>query len=359
MANEFDQAENSEKVVEEFVAETVAENTAEAAQEVVVVNKTPVKPPSKMKISRGELKRQSVLLIISAIFVLYGLLFYYLPLGGWIMAFQNFKLKTGFLHSKWVGLDKFKFLFPDFKFWTKDFWDYEFINVLRNTLGMGILNLATTFIMAIVFAILLNEVKNKFGKKMVQTISYLPHFLSWIIVTGIIHDALSSTGIVNEVLRALHIINDNYNFFAHPLWFWPIVAFSNVWKETGWNAIIYLAAITAIDPCLYEAAEIDGAGRWGKMRYITLPSIAPTIMILLVMNIGNVLNAGFEVQYLLGNGLVQRVSQTIDIYVLKWGISQMDYSLGTAAGVFKSVVAIVLIVISNFIAKRAGQESLF
>lgn len=345
MANEFEQVENSEQVVEEFVSDEVTTNEE---TEVKPVSAMP-KAPSKLKISKGELKRQSVLLVISAIFVIYGVVFYYLPLAGWVMAFQNFKLKTGFFHSKWVGMDKFKFLFSD----------AEFLRVIRNTLGMGVLNLATTFIMAIVFAILLNEVKNKFGKKMVQTISYLPHFLSWIIVTGIVHDALSGTGIVNEILRALHIIEDEYNFFAHQGWFWPIVAFSNVWKETGWNAIIYLAAITAIDPCLYEAAEIDGAGRWGKMKYITLPSIAPTIMILLVMNIGNVLNAGFEVQYLLGNGLVQRVSQTIDIYVLKWGISQMDYSLGTAAGIFKSVVAIVLIVISNAIAKKSGQESLF
>ena len=163
----------------------------------------------------------------------------------------------------------------------------------------------------------------------------------------------------NDILRLLHIIDDNYNFFAHPAWFWPIVAFANVWKETGWNAIIYLAAITAIDPSLYEAAEIDGAGRWGKIRYITLPSIAPTIVILLVMNLGNLLNCGFEVQYLLGNGLVQDVAQTIDIYVLNWGVGQMDYSLGTAAGIFKSVVAIILILIFNTVAKKLGQESLF
>lgn len=133
---------------------------------------------------------------------------------------------------------------------------------------------------------------------MVQTISYLPHFLSWIIVTGILHDMLSGTGIVNEVLVNLHIIKQPINFFAHTSYFWPIVAFANVWKETGWNAIIYLAAITAIDPSLYEAASIDGAGRWNKIKYVTLPGIKPTIMILLLMNVGNVLNAGFEIQYL-------------------------------------------------------------
>ena len=239
------------------------------------------------------------------------------------------------------------------------FSDAAFLRVIRNTLAMGTINLVTSFVMAILFAILLNEVKNVVGKKLVQTISYLPHFLSWIIVTGILHDALSSTGIVNEMLQKLGLISSQINFFAHESYFWPIVAFANLWKETGWNAIIYLAAITAIDPSLYEAASIDGAGRWAKIRYITLPSIKPTIMILLLMNVGNVLNAGFEVQYILGNGLVQKVSQTIDIYVLNWGISQNDYSLGTAAGIFKSAVSIVLIIIANRLAKRSGEESLF
>lgn len=265
------------------------------------------------------------------------------------MAFQNYKPRDGLLHSKFIGLDKFKFLFGD----------ASFIRVIRNTLAMGTINLVTSFVMAILFAILLNEVRWVLGKKMVQTISYLPHFLSWIIVTGILHDALSSTGIVNELLLNLGIIDKQINFFAHESYFWPIVAFSNLWKETGWNAIIYLAAITAIDPSLYEAASIDGAGRWAKIRYITLPGIKPTIIILLLMNVGNVLNAGFEVQYLLGNGLVQKVSQTIDIYVLNWGISQNDYSLGTAAGIFKSAVSIILIVIANRIAKHSGEESLF
>lgn len=304
---------------------------------------------TKVKITWKEIKRQKFLLICSALFVIYGVMFYYLPLGGWIMAFQNYKPKDGLLHSAFVGLDKFKFLFTD----------ATFLRVIRNTLAMGVLNLVTSFIMAIVFAILLNEITSRIWKKSVQTISYLPHFLSWIIVTGIMHDALSTTGIINEILMKLHLINTEINFFAHQKYFWPIVAFANLWKETGWNAIIYLAAITAIDPCLYEAASIDGAGRWAKIRYITLPGIKSTIMILLLMNVGNVLNAGFEVQYLLGNGLVQNVSQTIDIYVLKWGISQNDYSLGTAAGIFKSVVSIILIVIANQLAKGAGEERLF
>ena len=301
------------------------------------------------RITWKEIKRQKVLLFWSLVIVVYGVVFYYLPLAGWAMAFENFKPKLGIFHSQFVGLAKFQRLFSD----------ASFLRVIRNTLAMGVINLIVTFIMAILFAILLNEIRSRGGKKVVQTISYLPHFLSWIIVTGILHDMLSGTGVINDLMLNLHIIDQPINFFAHPQFFWPIVAFANVWKETGWNAIIYLAAITAIDPSLYEAAAIDGAGRWARIKHVTLPGIKPTIIILLLMNVGNELNAGFEIQYLLGNGLVQSVSQTIDIYVLKWGISQGDYALGTAAGIFKSLVSIILIVIANRIARRNGEERLF
>ena len=289
-----------------------------------------MKNPSK-RITWKEISRQKFLMVCAAIFFVYGIVFYYVPLAGWVMAFQDYKPKDGLFGSKFVGLEKFKFLFSD----------DVFLRDIRNTLAMGVLNLLTTFLMAIIFAILLNEVRNMFGKKLVQTVSYLPHFLSWIVVTGILHDALSSTGIINEMLVNLGILNSPINFFANPGYFWPIVAFANVWKETGWNAIVYLAAITSIDPSLYEAATLDGAGRWGKIWHVTLPGIKSTIMILLIMNIGNVLNAGF------------------DIYTLTWGISQNDYSLGTAAGIFKSVVAIILILGANWIAKRAGEDRLF
>ena len=312
--------------------------------------KTKVKKPKlKERFSKAELKRQRVLLIWSAIIVVYGIVFYYLPLGGWAMAFENYRPNLGIFGSEFVGLAKFRRLFED----------ATFIRVIRNTLAMGVINLVLTFVMAIVFAILLNEIRLKIGKSLVQTISYLPHFLSWVIVVAILHDALSSTGIINDLLQKAGIISHPINYFAHPEYFWWIVGLANVWKETGWNAIVYIAAITAIDPNLYEAAAIDGAGRWAKIRYVTLPGIRSTIIILLMMNAGNVLNAGFEIQYLLGNGLVQPVSQTIDIYVLKWGISQSDYSIGTAAGIFKSVVSIVIIIIANKIAKRYGQEQLY
>ena len=304
----------------------------------------------KQGITLKQLKSQKVLILLSIPFIIYVIIFCYVPLGGWLMAFQNYKPKNGLLHSEFVGLAKFEFLFSN----------DQFLKVIRNTLAMGVINLVLGTVTAILFAILLSEFRFNRGKKLVQTISYLPNFLSWVIVTGIVFDVLSTeNGIVNEILVNLHIIDKPFNFLADPKWFWWIVGFANIWKETGWNSIIYLAAITSISPDLYEAASIDGAGRLAKIWHITLPGIKPTFFILLIMNMGNVLNAGFEVQYLLGNGLVQSVSQTIDIYVLKYGISQADYSLGTAAGIFKSVVSLILIVIANQLAKKMGEEHLF
>jgi putative aldouronate transport system permease protein len=305
----------------------------------------------KVKITWKEIKKQRELIFLSIPFVLYVLLFNYVPLVGWVMAFQKYKPVDGFFHSKFIGLEKFKFLFVD---------NADFLKVIRNTLAMGVINLVLSFAFAIAFALILNEVIHKGPKKIVQTVSYLPHFLSWIIVVGILKDALSiDNGIVNEILVKMHLLKGPINWFTYKGLFWWIVGFANVWKETGWNSIIYLAAITSINPDLYEAAAIDGAGRLRKMWNITLPGIKPTIFILLLINIGNVLNAGFEIQYLMDNGLIHSVSQTIDIYVLKFGISQCDYSLGTAAGIFKSLVSVILIFLANSATKAAGEERLF
>lgn len=303
------------------------------------------------KISRLEkMKKQKALIIMSIPFVIYTLIFNYAPLIGWVMAFQRFKPGKSLFNQTWVGFEQFKILFSD----------PTFLGVVRNTLGMSLINLTLGFICSIGFALLLNEVRLMLAKKFIQTISYLPHFLSWIIVTGIVVDVLATdTGIINQVLVGLHLIDAPINFFAETKYFWGIVGLTNVWKEVGWGSIIYLAAITAINPDLYEAAEIDGAGRIKKILYVTLPGIKSTIFILLIMNIGNIVNAGFELQYLLGNGLVQSVSQTIDIFVLKYGISLNNYSLATAAGIFKSVISIVLIYLANSFAKKSGEERLF
>ncbi len=194
---------------------------------------------------------------------------------------------------------------------------------------------------------------------MVQSISYLPHFLSWIIVTGLISTFLSSDGgLINDFLIKLGLITDPVHWLAQPKMFWGIVGAAHVWKEMGWDSIIYLAAITGISPELYEAAVIDGANRFQRIRYITLPGIKSTFIVLLILRLGWILNAGFEVQFLLGNGIVSDVSQTIDIFVLKNGISLGNYSLATAAGMFKSVVSLIMITIANYVSKRIGEERL-
>lgn len=297
-----------------------------------------------------KLKSQKVLIFMAIPFVIYIIIFNYVPLIGWITAFQKYKPRTGILHSEFVGLEQFKFLFRD----------KVFLQTIRNTLAMGALNLIFGTITPIIFAILLSEFRFNRGKKVVQTISYLPHFLSMIIVTGLVFDVLGmENGMINDFLVGIGAIDKPIQFLADPKYFWGIVTVTNIWKELGWNSIIYLAAITSIDPGLYEAASIDGAGRMSKIWHITLPGIRPTIVILLIMNVGNVLNVGFELQYLLGNGLVQSVAQTIDIYVLKFGISKHNYSVGTAAGIFKSLVSIILVAIANTTAKAIGEESMF
>jgi len=295
------------------------------------------------------LSRQQQLLFMSLPIILYIILFTYVPLWGWTMAFQNFKPQKRFFNQQWVGLEWFKFLFAD----------KVFLRTIRNTIAMSVINTSLGFITAIAFAILLNEVRQILFKRAIQTISYLPHFLSWVIVTGLVSQMLTTdSGAVNSALVALGIIKEPILWLAEPKYFWGVVGVTYVWKEVGWNTIIYLAAISGIDPNLYEAAEIDGCNRYQKMLRITLPCIKPTIIILLIMSVGHILDAGFELQYLLRNGLVMDVSDTIDVYVVVFGLSYSNYSLATAAGMFKNFVNIILIFIANEIAKRAGEERL-
>jgi putative aldouronate transport system permease protein len=292
---------------------------------------------------------QRQLIIMSLPLVLYVLLFSYVPIWGWTMAFQNYRPVRSFFQQEWVGMRHFSFLFSS----------PEFLRALRNTLAMSVINMALGYITAIVFALFLNELKNIAFKRVVQTISYLPHFLSWIIVTGLVATMLSvENGAVNDLLMALKIIKEPIVFLSKPNYFWGIVGVTYVWKEVGWNTIIYLAAMAGIDPTLYEAAEIDGCNRYHKMLHITLPGIKATIIILLIMSIGHILDAGFELQYLLRNGQIQDVAGTIDIYVLEYGIQMNNFSRATAAGMFKNLVNITLIFIANWIAKRSGESRL-
>lgn len=292
-----------------------------------------------------KLSVQKQLVIMSVPFLIHRLIFSYAPLKGWVMAFQNYKPAKGMFDQEWVSFKWFQQLFSDDVFLTD----------IRNTLAMSVINLVLGFVTSIALALLLNEIKNTYAKRFVQTVSYMPHFLSWVIVAGLVQNMLSvDSGIVNDLLLKFGITERSIPFLSEPKYFWGIIGVSNVWKEVGWNTIIYLAAMSSIDTSLYEACEIDGGGRYMKMLHVTLPGIKTTFMMLLIMNIGHILEAGFEIQYLLGNGLVSEVSETIDIYVLKYGIQIGNYSLGTAAGIFKSFVSIVLLFFAN---KLAGKEN--
>ncbi len=293
------------------------------------------------------IKKQRALVIMTIPIVVYVFLFSYRPLKGLVMAFQNFR--PGKTLQTWVGLRNFRLLFED----------EAFLRVIRNTLCMSSINLVLSFVFAILLAILINEIRTERFKRVVQSVSYLPHFLSWIIVTSMVANFLSSeNGVINGMLIGLGLTKEGILWLGKPNYFWWIVGAAHVWKETGWNAIIYLAAIAGISPELYEAAYMDGANRLQKIIHITLPGIKSTIVVLLILNLGWILNAGFEVQFLLGNGIVSDVSETIDIFVIRNGIAMGNYSLATAAGMFRSVVSLVMLTTANAIANRLGEERL-
>src|SRR5690554_172771 len=294
-------------------------------------------------------KEQKMLIFMTIPFLVHVIIFRYVPIWGWLMAFQNYWPGKSILQQTWVGLENFRLLFNDAVFY----------QVLRNTLAMSIIKLVLGTVSSIILALMLNEVRIMWFKKSVQTISYLPHFISWVVAANLVRDALSTDGgIINEVLMRLGIIKQPIMFLGIPALFWWIIGVSHVWKEVGWGAIIYLAAIAAIDPTLYESAMIDGAGRLKQMWYITLPSIRPTISVLLIMNLGWVLSAGFEQQYLLQNGRVIDYARVFTIYELDYGIKMMRYSFATAVGIFRSVVSLILVFSANQLAKRWGQERL-
>jgi len=296
-----------------------------------------------------QLYLQRALVIMSVPFVIWLFIFRYLPLWGWIIAFQNYKPARSFSEQQWVGFAQFEFLFTD----------ERFFRVLRNTIVMSFENLVLGFVTAITLALLLNEVRQLVFKRVVQTISYLPHFISWVVAAGIIQSTLATDGIVNTLLMKFGLIEEQLLFLGIGEWFWGIYGASIVWKDVGWNTIVYLAAMTMIDPALYEAAEMDGAGRFKKMWHVTLPGIKSVIIVLLIMNTGYLLESGFDPQYLLGNGMNIDYSENIDIFVLNYGIRMSNYSLSVAAGMFKTVVSFILLFTANNIAKRLGEARLY
>lgn len=274
-------------------------------------------------------------------------LFHYYPMYGVVIAFQNFNPGKGFTGSPWVGLENFRYLFtnPDFK------------TVLSNSLIIALSKLITLQVFAVSLALLLNEARQMLFKRTVQTVIYLPHFLSWIVLGGILVDLLASNGLVNRVLGALGV--EPILFLGSNAWFRPVVILTNLWKEAGWATIIYLAALTSVDPVLHEAAAIDGANRWQRIRHINIPGISAVIILIACLNLGSVLQAGFEQILTLYNPAVYSTGDILDTYVYHAGLISARYSLGGAVGLFQSALGFVLIVIAYRLADKFAGYRVF
>ncbi|ALS26485.1 protein lplB [Paenibacillus sp. 32O-W] len=311
-------------------------------------------PKASRKNVKRKLIEQKYLLLMLVPAFLWAICFCYLPMAGLYMAFVNYQPALGnfwpnLFHSEFVGLDWFRYFFNN----------GDFLKIMRNTVASTMLTLLISFPMPIVIAIAISEIKGTLFKKTVQTMSYLPHFISWVIAANIIVTMLSSDGIVNKVLKLLQLTDQSILFLQEGPYFWWIVAFSNTWKDMGYNAIIFLAAISSINLDLYEAARVDGAGRFKQIWHITLPHLKPTIVILLILALGGVLNAGFDQHFLLGNGMNQEYSDVLSTYSFRYGLQNSMFSYASAVGLFNSVVAFILVVIVNYASKKWNNQSLF
>lgn len=302
----------------------------------------------------GRKRFNTPLFLMAMLGVVFLMVFNYLPMFGIVVALKDMdrvlNITKALVEKPFVGFDNF----------TAFLNDKEFINIMMNTLGMNFLQLIIGFPAPIIFALLLNEVIHAKFKKMVQTITYMPYFISWVVFGGIVIGMLSSDGgLINTILIQLKIIDSAIPFTSKPEYFWGIVIISGIIKGIGWGTVIYLAAITSVDQDQYEAAVIDGANRFQKMWYVTLPNISGTIIVFLLLNISNLLTSNFDQIYILQNSLNYARSEVIDTYVYKLGIAQMRYSYTTAVGLFKSVIAITLLALSNMIAKKYLDRGLY
>ena len=279
---------------------------------------------------------------------LYLIVFKYFPMWGLMIAFKEYNPYAGFWGSQWVGFEHFKELFESRNFYI----------MLRNTLAINIFGLVFMFPLPILLALMLNEVRHEAFKRINQSIVYLPHFLSWVVVVSMTFFLLSTeVGIVNKLISEFG--GETVTFLSEPKYFWALLTAQNMWKEAGWGTIIFLAAMAGVDPQRYEAAVVDGASRWRQIWHITLPAIRPTIIILLILRLGQMADVGFEQVILMTNPLVTSVSEVFDTYVYSVGILQGKISIGITVGMFKGVVGLILVVLSNYIVKKIGQEGIY
>lgn len=281
--------------------------------------------------------------------IIFMILFRYLPMGGLIIAFKNYSIRKGILGSAWVGLENFRFIF------TKN---PDFFNIVRNTLQINILELIFAFPFSIVLALFINEVRAKQLKNFIQSTVYLPYFVSWVVFAGIVIQFLSpDTGIVNKIIQIFG--GQSIPFMQEEKYFKAIVVLSDIWKGAGWGTIMYLSALTGIDQEIYDASKIDGASRWQTMWYISIPGISDTIVVLLLLRIGAMMDVGFEQIYVLCKPILYSVGDVISTYVYRVGIGNAQFSMTAAIGLFQSVVGLILIIICNSICKKLFSKSLW
>jgi len=299
-----------------------------------------------LMLRRYAARRELLLLVIPTL--AFFLIFSYVPMIGLIVAFKEYVMPLGILHSPWVGFDNFHRLF----------FSNDFPVALRNTVTISVLRLTFGFAAPLVLALLLNEVRLTWFRRGIQTLTYLPYFFSWVVLGGIFVMLLSGDGPVNSVIRAAG--HSPVSFLGDPVWFVLVLVATGVWQGAGYGAVIYLAALSGIDPHLYESASLDGAGRWAQIRFVTLPSLTPTIVVLLILSLGGILNAGFDQIYNMYNPAVYTSSDIIDTYVLRRMLT-LDYGLATAAGLFKSVVSLLLVAGANTVARHmtGGEHSVW
>lgn len=279
--------------------------------------------------------------------MIFLIIFNFIPMFGIVMAFQDFSPAKGILESRWIGLDNFKFIFGL----------KESRQIFSNTIIISFGKILLGILIPVCFSLLLNEIKAQFFKRMVQTIVYMPHFLSWVVFAAVVQGIFSYDGPINALLMAVGV--EPVMFLGSNQWFRTIMVTTDSWKEFGYGSIIYLAALTGIDPGLYEAASIDGAGRWKRLLHITLPGIMPIILIMLTMALPNILNAGFDQIFNLYNPLVYKSGDILDTYVYRVGMLKRQYSLGTAVGLIKSVVGMILILAANKLVTTFSDRRMF
>lgn len=280
--------------------------------------------------------------------ILFFIIYKYVPMWGVVIAFQDYSVFAGIQGSEWVGLKHFERMFQA----------EEFYRIFKNTLLISLYKLFWGFPAPIIVALLLNELRNMMYKRTIQTVIYMPHFLSWVIVGGIMMNLLQpSTGIVNHFIQFLGF--EPIYFIADENWFRTVLVVSDLWKSVGWGTILYLAALSGINPQLYEAATVDGASKWQQTWHITLPCLLPTIVILFILQMSSILEVGFEQVFILLNPLVYSVGDVFETYVYRVGVTQGQFSYTTAVGLFKSVIALFMVVMANKIAKKLGQNGLW